>query len=158
MNVAYNEISASDAARMIGVDYSTVVAWCREGRVNCVNVSGGTKNGRYSLSEDEVLYIKTLKQKFGKQFIRRYRRDWKKGRMPKQEELNMNSQPITTVKSVVMDISEEKPVKEKLDIDEIAIKIGMVQDIKEKIDNLEAEKIQLTNELEKLRKEILEYL
>lgn len=34
MNVAYNEISCSDAARMIGVDYSAVVKWCREGRIN----------------------------------------------------------------------------------------------------------------------------
>ena len=45
-----------------------------------------------------------------------------------------------------------------MDIDEIAIKIGYIQDIKDKLDALDVQKNQLTAELEQLRKEVMEYL
>lgn len=143
MNVAYDRISASDAARVIGVDYSTVSNWCREGKINFINVSDGTKNGRYMLAEDEVDYIKTLKQKFGKQFIRKYRKDWKIGMMPAESTPEVKVEvpevkPVASIKSVVVNITKEEPAKsDKIDIDEMAIKIGYIQDIKDKIEKLE---------------------
>lgn len=165
MNVAYNQISASDAAKTIGVDYSTVVSWCREGRINSVNVSEGTKNGRYMLSEDEVAYIKTLKQKFGKQFIRKYRKDWKRGMMPAEKAVlevkpaEPVVKPVATIKSVVVNITKEEPAKsDRIDIDEIAIKIGYIQDIKDKIEKLEQEKLKLMEEYDKLRAEVISAL
>ena len=164
MNVAYNEISCADAAKTIGVDYSTVVGWCRDDRINFVNVSEGTKNGRYVLKEDEVEYIKHLKQKFGKQFIRKYRKDWSNGTKPAQiqhvveEKVEEVKKPVATIKSVVMNITKEETVKEILDIDEIAIKIGYIQDIKDKIEKLEQEKQKLVEEYDKLRAEVINVL
>ena len=159
MNVAYNEISCADAARMIGVDYSSVVKWCRDGRINCVNVSGGTKSGRYVLKEDEVDYIKQLRQKFGKDYLKKYRKDWRKGKQPAQpikEVIYVEpTKPVATIKSVVADVV---PAKKRADIDELAIKIGYIQDIKDKLEELEIQKNQLTAELESLRKEVMEYL
>ncbi len=164
MNVAYDEISCADAARMIGVDYSTVVSWCRKDIISCINLSGGTKNGRYKLSEDEVLYIKKLKEKFGKQFIRKYRKDWKKGKMPAiptpEVKVEVPEEKLeSAIKSVVVNITKEEPVKpNKMDIDEIAIKIGYIQDIKNKIEELEQEKQKLIEEYDKLRAEVISVL
>lgn len=165
MNVAYNQISCADAAKAIGVDYSTVVGWCREKRINALNVSDGTKNGRYVLNEDEVAYIKTLKQKFGKQFIRKYRKDWKRGMMPAEKtvpEVKIEApvaKPVATIKSVVVNMTKEEPAKsDRIDIDEIAIKIGYIQDIKDKIEKLEQEKQKLVEEYDKLRAEVIQAL
>ncbi len=164
MNVDYKNISTGDAARMIGVDITTVSTWCREGRINCVNVSDGTKNGRYMLSEDEVDYIKTLKQKFGKQFIRKYRKDWKKGRQPAKTfvtdevvEVVPVAKPVATIKSVVSTITEVKE-ESAFDVEEIALKISYIQDIKKQIHDLDEQKAKLTAELEELKNDVTKYL
>lgn len=159
MNVAYNEISCADAAKMLGVDYSTVVKWCRDNRINHVNVSEGSENGRYILAEDEVRYIKTLKDKFGNQFIRKYRKDWKKGTEPAKDVVYVEpTMPVPTIKSVVTNITTEEYTKNKVDIDEVAIKIGYIQDIKDKIEKLEQEKQKLVEEYDKLRAEVIQIL
>lgn len=54
MNVAYDQISTADAAKMLKVDKTTVAYWCRNGIINFVNVSDGNNKGRYMLTEDEV--------------------------------------------------------------------------------------------------------
>lgn len=157
MNVAYNQINCSDASRIIGVDYSTVVGWCRDGKINTINISEGNKNGRYVITETEVDYLKTLKQKFGKQFIRRYRKDWERGRQPATPE--QETKLIATIKDTSTN-SNFKPIEtnEKADIDELAIKIGYIQDLKDKLASLELEKAKLSAQLDELRQEVLEYL
>jgi hypothetical protein len=183
MNAAYNEISCADAAKMIGIEYSSVAKWCKSGKINCANVSGGTSKARYVIQEDEVDYIKHLKQKFGKGYMKKYRKDWRRGHQlaepvavttvdnvvyvePTKREEQQDTKTTATIKSVVTDIV---PVKKKADIDELAIKIGYIQDIKDKLDDLEIQKSkmlealetqknQLTLELETLRKEVMEYL
>lgn len=40
MNVPYNEINARDAAKMIGIDYTTLVKHCRNGVINVSDVGG----------------------------------------------------------------------------------------------------------------------
>lgn len=150
MNVAYNQINCQDASRIIGVDYTTVVGWCHDGKINSTNISEGTTRGRYMITEEEVDYLKMLKQKFGKQFIRRYRKDWQRGKQPAQTETDVK--PIAIIKDFqYADTDSVKPVKEKADIDELAIKIGYIQDLKEQIAKLQSE-------LETLRKEVMEYL
>lgn len=163
MNVAYNQISCADAAKVIGVDYSTVTGWCRKKIINSINVSEGDKSGRYVLAEDEVEYIKTLKDKFGKQFIRKYRKDWKRGAMPAEDVVPEVAvpevKPVAAIKSVVVNITKEEPAKsERIDIDEMAIKIGYIQDIKDKLEKLEQEKIKLMEEYDKLRAEVISAL
>lgn len=174
MNAAYNEISCADAARMIGVEYSSVAKLCKAGRINCVNVSGGTERARYVIKEDEVEYIKQLRQKFGKDYLKKYRKDWRIGKMPadqfsktdyaiaKTEPVLPAVKPIApvkstaTIKSIVTNITTEK--SDKVDIDEIAIKIGYIQDIKDKIEKLEQEKQRLVEEYDKLRAEVINAL
>ena len=165
MNVAYNEISCADAAKMLGMDYSFITKLCKAGRINCNNVSGGTSKGRWIIREDEVEYIKKLRQKFGSQYMKKYRKDWRRGQQPAKSVEKHNdvvyvesTKPIATVKSIVTNITTEEHTRAKVDIDEIAIKIGYIQDIKDKLEELEVQKNQLTVELEQLRKEVLEYL
>lgn len=155
MNVAYNQISCSDAAKIIGVDYSSVTTWCRLGRINCTNISEGTINGRYVIPEDEVDYIKTLKQKFGKQFIRKYRKDWQRGKQPAEQYTEEKPTPIkefryTDTDSVITNTNT--------DIDDIANKIRTIQRIKTRLEDLDKERQQLSNKLEELRDEVMNYL
>lgn len=147
MNVAYNQINCQDASRIIGVDYTTVVGWCHDGKINSTNISEGTTRGRYMITEEEVDYLKMLKQKFGKQFMRRYRKDWQRGKQPAEAEVK----PIATIKDFQYVDTDSVPSPNKADIDELAIKIGYIQDLKEQIAKLQTE-------LETLRKEVMDYL
>lgn len=165
MNVAYNEISCADASRMIGIDYTTVTKWCKEGRINCNNISAGTTNGRWVISEDEVEYIKKLKQKFGREYMKKYRKDWRIGQQPVESTDNYEevvyvepTNSVATIKSVVTNITTEEHTKANVDIDEIAIKVGYIQDIKNKIEKLELEKQKLMEEYDKLRTEVISAL
>lgn len=155
MNVAYNQINSADAARIIGVDYTTVVGWCRDGKINSVNISEGALRGRYMISEDEVDYLKTLKQKFGKQFIRRYRKDWQRGRQPA---VTIAEEKPATIKDFQYVDTDSVITKTEVDIEDIAFKIGIIQDIKTRLEELEAEKQKLSEQLEELRDEVMNYL
>lgn len=76
MNVPYNEINLTDAAQMIGVDYTTVAGWCRRGKINFIDISEGTKKPRYLLTEKEVEHLKTERKKNGRRFIESYDKNW----------------------------------------------------------------------------------
>lgn len=155
MNVAYNQISCSDAARIIGVDYSSVTTWCRSGRINCTNISEGTVNGRYVIPEEEVDYIKTLKQKFGKQFIRKYRKDWQRGKQPVEPQIKEKPAPIKEFHYTDTDSVIPNP---KTEIDDIANKIRTIQRIKTRLEALDKERQQLSGKLEELRDKVMNYL
>ena len=156
MNVAYNQISCSYAAKIIGVDYSSVTTWCRLGRINCTNISEGSINGRYVIPEDEVDYIKTLKQKFGKQFIRKYRKDWQRGRQP--AETYTKEEPQVTLKDFQYIDTDSVITNTKTDINDIANKIATIQDIKTRLEELDKERQKLSDKLETLRDEVMNYL
>ena len=175
MNVGYDQISCADAARMTGIEYSFLTKLCKSGRVNCTNVSDGDSKGRYVFNENEVAYLKTLKQKFGRNYMQKYRKDWAKGKQPAKKTDVVEAKPVETpvvvenkpaetpviveTKTAVVTIKQkEELTKKRVDIDEIAIKIGYIQDIKDKLDDLDVQKNQLMAELENLRKEVMEYL
>ena len=154
MNVAYNEISVQDAAKMLGVDKSTVAGWCRKNVINFINLSDGTKKGRYMIPENEVQYLKSLAKEHGsmRRALMAYRKDW-------NEKKNKEEYPtVPVVKSVVTNITVEEPKTKKFNAENIATTISYIQDIKERLNDIEAEKNQLLNELEELRKEVMEYL
>lgn len=156
MNVAYNQINCSDAARIIGVDYTSVTKWCRSGRINCTNISEGSVNGRYVIPEEEVDYIKTLKQKFGKQFIRKYRKDWQRGRQP--AETYTKEEPQVAFKDFQYIDTDSIITNTNTDIDDIANKIKTIQRIKTKLEELDSERQKLSDKLEELRDEVMNYL
>lgn len=161
MNVGYRDLNMQDASKMIGIDYSTLAYWCRNNRINCINIGDGTKKGRYMLSEEEVLFLKHLKEKFGtRKILMYYRKDWKAGHEPAANE---EVQDMPMIKSTVIDISTDESkeihvtsIKPKLD--EVMATISYIQDIKARIADIENEKAQLMKELEDLRKEVMTYL
>ena len=158
MNVPYNQISAKDSAKMIGIDYSTVAGWCRKNIINYNNVGDGTKMPRYVLDEKEVGHLKKLKKQYGtRKLLLYYKKDWNKKEM---------------IKSIVTDISTEvpdewevnkvpvdlTPTRKPFDKDNIVTTICYIQDIKERLNDIEAERNQLINEWKDLQKELMGYI
>lgn len=157
MNVSYKDINTLDAARMLKVDKSSVIYWCTNDFINYTNVSDGVHKKRYLISEEEIDYIKSLIKKHGKRKWRKfYDKDWNK-----KEEKPMNV--ITSDEAMFIEEVREKEEKEnkpstttnKVDIDSVAITIGYIQDIKERLKDLEAEKAQLLNEYSQLKQEVI---
>ena len=159
MNVAFDKISAADAARMLGVDRCTVQGWCRNGIINFTNVGDGTTVPRYMIEEDEVRYISELIKKFGstRSAMLRYRKNWRDGRKPvpvKEPEVIINFDP-----PVVPEKKEEsKPVEKVTSADKIANTIIYIQQIKERIEDCKAELEQLENEYAELKQEVIDSL
>lgn len=177
MNVPYTEINLSDAAKRIGVDYSTVAGWCRRGLINFINLSEGTTNPRYMILEKEVEKLKSERKKNGKQFIRRYDKNWDApAKVPVKiyEEPEYEEDTVEYPPSEVLEESqhEDIPTKKKLNLDDITATISYMQDINdrlaaleieksgllEKLNDIDAEKNQLTNEYSQLKSEIIEKL
>lgn len=164
MNVPYNEINARDAAKMIGIDYTTLIKHCRKGAINVSDVGGGKRKPRYMFTENEVEYMRGLKGKYGKRFFGHYDKNWNVKEEPaiadEQELFVASNEDFENNKIVPVIIKEDNlsTKTEKVDIDKIAITIGYIQDIKERLNDLEAEKNQLLKELEELRKEVMDVL
>lgn len=141
MNVAYDQISTADAARMLKVDKTTVAYWCRNGIINFINVSDGNNKGRYMLTEDEVEHIKACIKEFGKnKWVKNYNKNWR-------DEV----QPLGLVEEEASEPVEEK---KKFDLDSIMTTISYMQDIKERMEDIRAEYNQLENEYRQLKQEV----
>lgn len=153
MNVAYNEINTTDAAKMIGCSSSAIGLWCRKNKINYQDVSGaGSKYPRYLLKGDEVEYIRGLFKKYGKaKAMKHYDKNWNNLVQPYEEcieelqEYEEVAEPAYTL-----------PLRDKLDnLEDIT---NRIRDIIERLDNIEAEKRQLCNEYKMLKAEIIEVL
>jgi hypothetical protein len=165
MNVPYNQISTKDAAQIIGVCYSSVAAWCTEGLVPYTDVSGGTGKKRYMLNEEDVNLLKKAKQKYGNRMLKHVYNDGVKlvpVTYKDDEKPVASTKPTASIKPVKQPSRyDDEPIKArpaKVDIDEIAITIGEIQDRKEELENLEARKAQILAELEELRNKVMEAL
>lgn len=142
MNAAYNQTSAADAARIFGVAPQTVTLWCRNKIIKYQDISeAGSKKARYVIPDNEVDRVHALIQKYGK-------RNWMFS--------NNDEEPQTREEEEVMSNSTETRYESKAD--EIARTIIYIQDIKERLEDLEAERNQLVNELETMRNEVLAYI
>ena len=172
MNVGYNEISTIDAARMLKVDKSSVSNWCRLGIINCINVGDGNSKPRYLITEEEVEHIGKCIKKYGKfKWSKRYNKNW-----------NTKEKPVITVEPAdenIIDSEQElflashkeyleqrdnkakeetNTPQKKFDLEKVTTTIAYIQDIKERLEDIEAEKNQLLAELEELRAEVMPYL
>lgn len=186
MNVAFDQISCADAAKMINVDYTTVVGWCRNGIVNCTNVCDGTSRGRYLLEEEEVDYIKDLVKKFGpRKAMLWYRKD-KNTRQPKPKQefpvMEIRKYTPSTEKKVPVKVpnasilntdnrlqqvmpkveapNTSEPIKteEQILAEKATKAILYIQNIKARLADLEEEKASLLKELEECKQEVMELL
>ena len=108
--------------------------------------------------------MRGLKKKYGKRFFKHYDKNWNVKEEPaiadEQELFVKSNEDFENNKIVPVIIKEDNlsTKTEKVDIDKIAITIGYIQDIKERLNDLEAEKNQLLKELEELRKEVMDVL
>ena len=172
MNVAYTENNAADVAKRLKVDYSTVTGWCRRNIIDYVDVSGGVANKpRYQIPEYEVQYLEKLIKDHGvRKAILYYDRI---GNDHKPHDIEPVEKPYeifkkdakvaqiaekTTAKVAEDNKTDEKVTKDKFNAEKITNTILYIQDIKERLEDLEAEKNQLLNELEQLRKEVMDVL
>lgn len=80
MNARFNMNTPEEAAKIIGVTSVAITNWCRDGRINCNDVSNGSKNGRYEIEDDEVRYIRKLVQEHGaRNMLMYYKKNWRSG-------------------------------------------------------------------------------
>ena len=166
-NVDYENLNPSDVARMLKVDKSTVNVWCRKGIINFQDVSeAGSKRPRYLIPDWEVNRIKKLIAKYGRKKWLFYN-DQDKADAEAKKMLNniaICDNPLEfEVNQVPLDLSqpaeEDIPTRRKrIDPDEILKTIMYIQDINDRLEDLEAEKNQLINEREACKKEVLEAL
>ena len=156
MNVTYDKINSTDFAKIIGVAPQTITSWVRAGLLRATNVGDGTDKARYLFSDNEVTRVQHLIAKYGS-------RKWM---LYSKEELKADSNKKKK-EVVVMDVPvivrpEPKPEPEisprRFNADRVMNKILKLQDLKEELENLEAERNQLLGEIELLRKEIMEVI
>ena len=130
MNATYDQTSPSDAGQMLGVAAQTVAAWCRNGIIKSNDISNGTKRARYVIPDDELNRVYDLIQKHGK-------RRWMLYNKPK-EVIISEPDPVTYDPVV----QEQPKYEARFDskADQIAKTILYIQDIKERLEDIEAER------------------
>lgn len=183
MNVPFNKINAKDAADMIGVDYTTVLGWCKKGIINYSDISDGTGRPRYQLDEEEIECIKKLKKKHGtRKAMLYYKKDWNNKPVKKKEdewhddshifldeaelfskqneefhqEPEVKEEETQREETQMVEPQEYSYAKDDFNVDKITNTILYIREVKERLNDLEAEKAQLLNELESLRKEVMD--
>lgn len=186
MNTPYNEFSAGDVARMLKVDKSTVSGWCKDGKIINKNISSGPHRARYLIPEKEAEYLRKLCKQYGKRGIMKHyervgeaafyssvieptEKPYSKANIGVKEDLvdnisfncdpNEHSQEVTTYNVFPDDEQTDNltPCKE-FDVDTVALQIARIQEIKERINDISAERNQLIHELEDLRGEVKKYI
>lgn len=182
MNVAYDQINCSDAAKRIGVTIACIQRWCRDGIINFINVSDGTERARYLLEEDEVAYLQDLVKKFGvRKAMLWYRKD-KNTRQPKpyksagdftviKEPVVEKKVPVKVPNASILNTdnrlqqvmpkveapntSEPCKTEEQIIAEKATKAILYIQDIKARLADLEKEKALLLKELEECKQEVM---
>lgn len=78
MNTTFEQISTSDAAKMLKLDKSTITKWCKQGLINFIDVSSpSSTTARYVFEEGEIDEIKRLIKKYGKgKWMTYYSKNW----------------------------------------------------------------------------------
>ena len=176
MNVSYKDINTKDAATMLKLHPSTVSGWCQRGVINFMDVSEkGSTVPRYRIPQDEINYIRGLIKKYGtlKKAMLFYKKDHWKDNMEQANKKQWEEPDIVEIKNPFekgmkpefIEVEDEKPAEEELtkkptkfDIDKVTKTILYIQDIKERLEDLEAERNQLINELNECKKEVMEVL
>lgn len=182
MNVSYKELNTVDVAKALKLDKTTVATWCRKSYINFIDVSEpGSSKPRYQIPEWEFDRVRKLIAKFGK-------RNWllhneKDKVRAAQEHMTpvekVEENPDDQAKKMLNAIAEgktdymfidkpelapiplktaEEKEKAKLNPDKVMNTILYIQDIKERLNDLEAEKNQLLAELEQCRKEVIDVI
>lgn len=141
MNVGYADISAQDAATMLGVQQQTVTKWCREGQIRFFNVSDGNKKPRYLFTDDEINRVSKLIDNYGKYNWVHYNDIIEK----KPDEDNQMEEVITEI----------KPEEYIEDTDEVINDIKKLRELKIQRDKMLAELDKLDVTIKSMRDKII---
>ena len=147
MNVKFDQLNTADVARILKVTASCVSAWCRKGYIRGIDISDeGTSNARWLISEEELARIQRCREKHGRNWL-----------MYSMKELQIEDGAVAEedVKEITY-VSDYTPPKQSAD--KISILYGNLQQAKEELENIEARRNQLINEINNLRNEIVEML
>lgn len=185
MNVGYNELNCTDVAKSLKLDKTTVSAWCRKGYINYVDVSEPeSKRPRYLIPQWEFDRVSKLIRKFGKRNWMLYNEKDKiraaqehstpieekkvedggtefmfidrPDLAPVENEIEIPMQKLNT--KISPEEAELENMKPKFDPDKTMNTLLYIQEIKERLNDLEAEKNQLLAELEQCRKEVIDVM
>lgn len=160
MNVAYDQFSTQDVAKIIGITPQTVAAWVRGGVMDATDVSDGTSKARYMFTDEEVTRVQGLIKTYGKQkWVYKAKKENKKAQKA-QAVVPFESQPVEQKKPIVpfedtLPQAKEKPI---FDADKVMNKLLRVQELKERLEDIEAERNQVLKEIELLKEEIVEVI
>ena len=151
MNATYEQTSPTDAAQMLGVNKQTITYWCRKGIIKAFDVSeSGTKKARWVIPDNELNRVYDLIHKYGT-------RKWMLYNKPLPIE-PIKEEPAIVEPEITTPEQPKYEARFESKADEIAKTILYIQDIKERLEDIEAERNQLTAELEALRNEVLAYI
>lgn len=173
MNPTFDQISCSDAAKMLGVSRTSVATWCRHNIVNYIDISEPNSSvPRYVLTETEVDKIKRAMKRHGKQYWTKHYCKTRGITSPKKpaDDSNMflnvaddviicdpSSSSEETVSNVTDSSIDSSGVSEE-SVKKIKNTIIYIKQIKAQLNDLEQEKAMLTQELETMRKEIMDFV
>lgn len=149
MNAQYTEFAPSEAAKIFGTTPQVVTSWCRAGVINYTDVSEArSARPRYAITESEVYRVLELINKYGM-------RGWVK----KVHSSDTNPKEVVALKpQKTSEQVKEHIFKPVFDADKVTDAVFKIQYIKERLENLDAERNQLVNELNSLKKEVMGYL
>ncbi len=161
MNVKFEDLNCEDVGKMLKLDKSTISAWCRKGYINFQDVSEpGSKRPRYLIPQWEFDRVSKLIRKYGKRNWILYNADSKDDAAAKYwiEQNVLLPQPEETFVEPVVEESPKEEVKSGFDPDKAMKTLLDIQDIKERLEDLEAERNQLLGELKLMKEEINSYI
>lgn len=145
MNVAYDQFSTSDVAKILGMSPQTVSSWVRKGHIKATNVSDGVEKARYMFDDDEVTRVQKLIKQYG-------RFSWM-NHVEKKEIAKPIALPVT---QIIAPVAEQPKPENTFSADKVMNKILKIQDLKEELEDIEARRHQLLAEIEALRNEVME--
>lgn len=145
MNVAYDQFSTNDVAKILGTSPQTVTSWLRKGYIEATNVSDGVEKARYMFDDEEVTKVQNLIKHYGGF-------SW----MNHVEKKTVAKPIALPVTQIIAPMVEQPKPENTFSADKVMNKILKIQDLKEELEDIEARRNQLMAEIETLRNEVME--
>lgn len=142
MNVAFDKFNTQDVSKIFGVAPQTVTYWVRHGLLKAVNVGEGSEKARYQFTDEEVTRVQNLIKKHGTRNWMLYARDQEAA--AKVQPTLVTQKDITTI---FPELKAPEQTKKEFNADKVMNKILKLQDLKEQLEDIEAERNQLIKPL-----------
>lgn len=145
MNVKYEDFNTVDVAKILGVARCTLTWWVREGHIKAQDVAEpGSKLPRYLFTDAEVTRVQNLIKKYG-------RENWKNH----SSEGLIGANPVAKAESAVIKVKEPVDVN-KAEADQITTTILRIRDLKARLEQLDAERNQIAEAIEVMKKQVID--